>query len=256
MIQIAFEINPEFLNDKIIESLLQSPIPFNIISCGLQTIDEEVSLRHLNRRINIEKYAGNLRRLHERARETRQYGEIKKCINIEIIYGLPGDTLEGFKRTIDFLLFHLGVSHFICFHFEVLPGSYFWNHCEEHGLVYEPEPPHYLISSNTFSKKDIAEAQQLVFFMYLFCTVFKGILRFVHRNVQEEQVKVYEMIIEMMTRDYPEVVKEMHELYHHEDENETLIQLMKYQSDKKHNRVKINIITDARNIVKQHIASL
>ena len=71
--------------------------------------------------------------------------------------------------------------------------------------------PHYLISSDTFSAQDMEAAEKLVFFMYLFSTIFKGIMRFVEKKIPHGRFAVYEKIIEHMTREFPGFFSDLYE---------------------------------------------
>ena len=253
-VNMMFEINPQFLDEECIDEILMLPDGPNIISCGLQTEDEDVNRKHLNRPFNRKKYTKNLNRLFEKAGEKHLLERVKKSITLEIIYGLPGDSLEGFKKTLDYLLSELDATNFICFRFEVLPGSYFWDRSDGYDLTFEDRPPHYLISSDTFSAQDMEAAEKLVFFMYLFSTIFKGIMRFVEKKIPHGRFAVYEKIIEHMTREFPGFFSDLYERYRHEDENETLLNMVKYQKERENSAIRYRIIQEAREIVKSFAA--
>jgi radical SAM superfamily enzyme YgiQ (UPF0313 family) len=254
-INLLFEINPEFLDEESMREIIYLPEGLNIISCGLQTQDELVNHLYLNRPYNKQKYKKNLARLFKMAKENNVPERVKKTITIEVIYGLPGDSLQGFKKTIEFMLSELKVTNFICFCFEVLPGSYFWEHADDYNMICEKTPPHHLVRSNDFSKQDMEDARRLVFFMYLFANMFKGIMRYVENKISNNRLEVYEKIIDMISGTYPEFVSDIYEKYHHEDENETLLKMMRRQMDKKYSNIRQNIIKQAREIIKQTQAS-
>lgn len=171
-------------------------------------------------------------------------------ILIEIMHGLPGDSYEGFRKTLDFLLAEPNIIHFISYRFQVLPGSYFWEHAKESHLVYEKDPPHYLVSSRTFSREDLEKSERLIFFLYLFCNVFKGIMRFVEKNVTNNHLRVYEQIINHLSLNYPKLVSDLLANYHPTDEDETLIKMFNYQTEKNFLKLKFQIIREAREIIK------
>jgi radical SAM superfamily enzyme YgiQ (UPF0313 family) len=251
-INLSFEINPQRTNHEIIHELLNLPPGINIISCGLQTIDEQINTRHLNREFNKETYFRNLKQIYETAKERGLFEQAKKTVFIEIMHGLPGESYEGFRKTLDFLLTELNINHFISYRFQVLPGSYFWEHAEEYDLVYEKNPPHYLVSSSTFSREDLEKSERLVFFLYLFSKVFKGIMRFVEKNVTDNHLRIYEQIMNHLSLNYPELVSELLANYHPTDEDETIIKMVNYQTEKQFYKLKFQIIREAREIVRSN----
>lgn len=243
---INFEINPESIDEDIIEALSRlSPASF-LMGCGLQTIDEHVNNHHLKRRFHKERYVRNLRLLEER---------LGKSIMVEIICGLPGETYEGFKRTVEFLLSEVKQSMFACSRFRVLPSSYFWDHSGDYHLVYQMDPPHFLLFSDTFSKEDMEKANRLVFFIHLFFTLLKGVKRVVEKNVFNNQLSVYEKIIDHISVAYPEFVSYFYGLAEaEEDVAECVYRTVKDLSIYKElGQLRYDIIRDARAIVRSHL---
>ncbi|MEE3744316.1 oxygen-independent coproporphyrinogen III oxidase [Campylobacter porcelli] len=91
--EISCEIDPRFLNQEQLEVL--SKHGFNRVSFGVQDFDEKVQKEiHRIQPFNITQNAVNL---------ARKYGMLS--VNTDLIYGLPYQNLESFKRTLE-----LGVS--------------------------------------------------------------------------------------------------------------------------------------------------
>jgi hypothetical protein len=76
------------------------------------------------------------------------------------MYGLPGDTLAGFRESLDFAL-GLYPNHLDIFPLAVLPGTALAASSDSMGLKHLPEPPYTLISSPTFPTMDMQKAQGL-----------------------------------------------------------------------------------------------
>ena len=249
-VNISFETNLQYADEDVIEALLKLPAGQNFISCGLQTVDETVSSEHLSRPFNEKKYTGNLLRILERAKEVGRYDDMKNSIKLEIIYGLPGDCYEGFERTFDYVLSELGFNAFFSIRFEMLPGSYFWDHADDYRLSYCEKAPHYLLSSSTFSERDMERAVQLVFYHHLFTTVLRGISRAVDKNVRKNKLDVYKKIIRHIEDEYPEFVST---LYGYFDpvyiESGFRDKIEAYMLDRKHVELRYKIIREAREIV-------
>lgn len=91
--EISCEIDPRFLNEEQLQVL--SSHGFNRVSFGVQDFDEQVQKEiHRIQPYDITQNAVNL---------ARKYGMIS--VNMDLIYGLPYQSLESFKRTLE-----LGVS--------------------------------------------------------------------------------------------------------------------------------------------------
>jgi len=252
-VNLSLEINPEFLDDEIIDALLELPMGANIVSFGLQTVDEKVHRDHLDRRFHKEAYTRNIKRLYEKAARKGLGEKVGRTTFVEIIHGLPGDSYQGFRRTVDYIFSELGMTNFISYRFQLLPGSYFWDHARDYDLVCREEPPYLLVSSDTFSEDDLERAERLVFFMYLFSRVFRAIANYVGRNVAEGRLEVYEKIIDHLSRSYPEVMAELAKHYHPSHEDEAIIRMLKYRTDKDFMELKYKIVREAREIVKEHL---
>lgn len=243
-ITLAFETNPEHVDDEIIDEIERLPLRGNIISCGLQTVDEHVSRYHLNRVFDREKYLTNLRWMNERLKKYNNYQ------TIEIIYGLPGETYEGFKNTVDVVVSDMPLKFIMFYPFLVLPGSFFWDHAEAYALVFEEAPPHYLISSSSFSREDMEKAKKLAFFIQLFSSFLKGISRVVEKNVEKNRLGVYECIICHLEKRYPKFVAHLYGLFRDRVDSTNIWLFSDHMRDKKFLSMRYDMIRDARDIVR------
>lgn len=81
-------------------------------------------------------------------------------IQLEVILGLPGDTLEGFRATLDWCL-SLPVDSVIVFQCLVLPGSGLWRKAESLGIVFDREPPYPVSELQGFPASDLEEGRFL-----------------------------------------------------------------------------------------------
>lgn len=75
-----------------------------------------------------------------------------------IIIGLPGDTPEGFRKTLDWLEQTHAYSVVHPFVLSVLPGTDFRENASRLGLVYDARPPYYVRSTHTFPAGEIRAA--------------------------------------------------------------------------------------------------
>ena len=82
-------------------------------------------------------------------------------LSLDLIYGLPGDTYNTFRQTVDFALslspIKLNLSPLI-----LLPGSSYWREKELHQFVYEKESPFLVHSNMTYTLEDMKRTRKLV----------------------------------------------------------------------------------------------
>ncbi|MFZ5569853.1 MAG: B12-binding domain-containing radical SAM protein [Thermodesulfobacteriota bacterium] len=77
---------------------------------------------------------------------------------IDLIVGLPGDTLQGFRNSLAFVKDNRLDDDIQVFPLSVLPGTVFRRNSPDLGLAFEPEPPYTVISTPDFSSDDIYQA--------------------------------------------------------------------------------------------------
>ena len=74
---------------------------------------------------------------------------------VDLILGLPGDTVDSVRRGIDFLLRTGAYSETQVFNLSILPGTAFRREAEQLGLRYQPWPPYYVLQTPTLGMEDI-----------------------------------------------------------------------------------------------------
>ncbi|MBP3641798.1 radical SAM family heme chaperone HemW [Parabacteroides johnsonii] len=101
--EITLEANPDDMTPEYVTSLRN--LPFNRVSMGVQSFKEK-DLHFLNRR-------------HDREQALRAVGLCKENgiqnISIDLIYGLPGQTLEEWQENLDDAI-HLEIPHISAYH--------------------------------------------------------------------------------------------------------------------------------------------
>lgn len=101
--EITLEANPDDLNSKYLDMLRQ--IGFNRLSMGVQSFDDE-QLQFLNRRHSAQKAI-------DIVRASQQSGFSN--ISIDLMYGLPGLTLDLWNKTLDTAI-DLNIQHISSYH--------------------------------------------------------------------------------------------------------------------------------------------
>ncbi len=144
------EVRTEFLDEEQAELYAELGCTLQI---GLQTAHPEVA-RNIGRPFSPEKFQEKLLPLHEYA---VPYG-------LDLIYGLPGDSLEGFRESLDFALF-CAPNHLDIFPLSVLPGTRLRETAGGLGLHYLKRAPYTVTGDNNggkgFTAGDLSEAQDL-----------------------------------------------------------------------------------------------
>ena len=111
--EITLEANPDDLTDDYVEML--TTLPFNRISMGIQTFHEP-TLQLIGRRHTAQEAI-------EAVRRCQQHGFTN--ISIDLIYGLPGETLEQWKEDL-LMAFSLKVQHLSAYHLTYEQGTRLW----------------------------------------------------------------------------------------------------------------------------------
>ena len=111
--EITLETNPDDLSLHYIRSLRELPV--NRISIGVQSF-----------------YDADLKRMNRRHTSSQAINAVKKCqdagfdnISIDLIYGLPGQTLEQWKKNLQIAV-DLQVSHISAYHLTYEKGTEFF----------------------------------------------------------------------------------------------------------------------------------
>jgi len=146
--RIAFELYPARL-DAETAAFLDSPA--FLFSAGVQTTTP-AALKAVNRFFHREKVEAAFRLLHEKAPSASS--------EIELIFGLPGDDLEGFRATLDWSLARKP-AFVVPYPALVLPGADMGQHPERYGVEYDRKPPHRVLSTTTCPREELEKCDDL-----------------------------------------------------------------------------------------------
>jgi radical SAM superfamily enzyme YgiQ (UPF0313 family) len=141
-----FEVRGELLNREQARRFARLGASLQI---GLQTVDPKVSAL-INRSFERGKFASKINLLNE---EGVSFG-------LDLIYGLPGDTLSGYRKSLDFTL-SLYPNNLDLFRLSVLPGTDLADKAVEYNLETDGKAPYMVISTPDFSAADLAKAEIL-----------------------------------------------------------------------------------------------
>lgn len=145
-IHFTLEIRAELIDQEMAAALSAL---YGSLQIGLQSADTGV-MEKLNRRFDPEAFQRGISHLNT-------FGA---TFGLDLIYGLPGDTLAGFRRSLDFALFQLP-NHLDIFCLSLFPGTQLYEEAASRGIDFEKRPPYHILGRPGFTKADLTEAQRL-----------------------------------------------------------------------------------------------
>ena len=137
---VHFEVVPDSLPDKLKALIVQFPAGSLQFEVGIQSFNPDVQQR-ISRKQDNAKTADNLRWL---------VNESHAHVHADLIFGLPGETLESFAGGFDRL--HELAPHEIQFGIlKRLRGTPITRHTEGFAMVYDPQTPYTILQNSTIS---------------------------------------------------------------------------------------------------------
>jgi radical SAM family protein/B12 binding protein len=145
-IHFHFEVRHEFLDAELAELFAATTCSLQI---GLQSSDPRV-LKEVRRIFNPKDFSDKIMLLNESG----------AVFGFDLIYGLPGDTLAGFRQSLDFAL-ALYPNHLDIFPLAILPGTALAGRSDALGLQRLTDPPYTLLGSPSFPPAAMTKAGHL-----------------------------------------------------------------------------------------------
>jgi hypothetical protein len=162
-IHLHFEVRSEFIDREMAELFAGITCSLQI---GLQSADPQVL-----------KQVGRTFRRDDFVSRTMLLNDSGAVFGFDLMYGLPGDTVAGFRNSLDFAL-GLYPNHLDIFPLAILPGTALAARSDSIGLRYLQEPPYTLIDSPSFSAEDMEAAHRLATACDIFYTRGRGVAWF------------------------------------------------------------------------------
>ena len=134
---VHFEVIPDHFPLKLREKIAQFPPAALQLEVGIQTLDPEIS-KNIHRRLNMPKIEDNLAFLQN---DTHAH------LHVDLIVGLPGESLEGFGRNLD-KLYALTKCEIQIGILKKLSGTTISRHDEIYGMVYSDKPPYDILQND------------------------------------------------------------------------------------------------------------
>lgn len=144
---VHFEVVPDSLPDRLKELIAQFPDGALQFEVGIQSFNPEVQQR-ISRKQDNDKTADNLRWLVTQSRAH---------VHADLIFGLPGETLESFAAGFD-RLHGLGPHEIQFGVLKRLRGTPITRHTAGFAMVYDPQTPYTILQNSTV---DFATMQRI-----------------------------------------------------------------------------------------------
>lgn len=152
-IRVFFNASREVIDDEYLKLLSRSQIRLVL---GVQSVSKQ-TLKIAHRYDNLEILENNLRRMD---RYDVNY-------SLEFIFGLPGDDYDDIRRDINWI-FRFNAKMAFFYRLVMIPGTYFYTHAPELGLVYDAHPPNKIMSTAKLSNTHIENIDKLLALVYHF----------------------------------------------------------------------------------------
>lgn len=152
-----FEVIPDHFPDVLKSKIALFPPGSLQLEIGIQTLDPVIA-KGINRPLRLEKIFENLQFLEN---------ETKAHMHLDLIVGLPGETIEGFGRNLDKLvsLTHSEIQIGIL---KNLSGTTLSRHDKVHGMIYSDIPPYDILKNNNLSFVQIQKMKRFARFWDLY----------------------------------------------------------------------------------------
>jgi radical SAM superfamily enzyme YgiQ (UPF0313 family) len=137
---VHFEVIPDHFPEAVKERLARFPEGTLQLEVGIQTLDPRTAA-NISRRLDFDRIRENLAFLE---RETTAH------LHVDLIVGLPGESLEQFGRNLNTLMalargeVQIGIL-------KKLSGTTINRHDQVHGMVYSPDPPYEILKNDLIS---------------------------------------------------------------------------------------------------------
>ncbi len=152
-----FEVIPEHFPESVKEKLKQFPKGTLQLEVGIQTLNPEIA-SNIKRNLNFKNIQENLNFLKN---------ETKAHLHVDLIIGLPGETIESFGDNLDKLMkltnaeIQLGIL-------KKLSGTEINRHDEKYGMVYTDIPPYEILKNDLIPFNKMQKMKRFARFWDLF----------------------------------------------------------------------------------------
>jgi len=154
---VHFEVIPDHFPAALKDKMTQfSPASLQL-EIGIQTLNLDVAKR-IHRNLKLEKIKDNIRFLEQ---------ETSAHMHLDLIVGLPGESLESFGESLN-QLFAMTHSEIQIGILKKLAGTTLERHDEQYGMLYSDTPPYDILKNDLLSFQDIQNMKRFARFWGLY----------------------------------------------------------------------------------------
>ncbi len=117
---------------------------FQEVEVGLQSVEPEAQ-KLMGRHVSLDAFQRGARAMLDEGIRVR----------VDLILGLPGDTVDSVRRGLEYLDRERPFSELQVFNLSILPGTVFRQTAGELGLEYQPRPPYYVLKTPALDMEDL-----------------------------------------------------------------------------------------------------
>jgi radical SAM superfamily enzyme YgiQ (UPF0313 family) len=147
-VPVHSEIWAEFVDAEL--AALMRDAGFRMLEVGLQTTNE-TALAAADRRLREQRFLDGIAHLHAHG----------VPFELHLIYGLPGETRDTFRRSLDYAM-ALNPTVLSIFRLMVLPGTDLRRNAARFGLTFDADPPYHVRAHHTMTEEDVAYGRRLL----------------------------------------------------------------------------------------------
>lgn len=148
-INIHTEIRLEAVNGELADGLARAGV--KSVEVGLQSVNDDV-LKRVGRSWNMDKFILGGKLLKEKGID----------IKTGVIMGLPGENMDGFMRTLDFVMEQELEESMEIYPLSLIPGTVLRDLAEEMGVTYMDVAPYWVLDSGGMDEREIRYLIEMV----------------------------------------------------------------------------------------------
>ncbi|HHU91302.1 MAG TPA: DUF4080 domain-containing protein [Clostridiaceae bacterium] len=149
-ITFHFEINPDILTKRQMDSLLAMPAGLVQLEAGIQSVNPK-TLEAVSRVMKVEKAVENLKTLMSK-------GNLH--IHVDLIAGLPYEDMDSLRESFN-TIYQIGAHHLQLGFLKLLHGTRVRREADSHGYKYRDYPPYEVIENKYISSAEMLEIKDI-----------------------------------------------------------------------------------------------
>jgi len=149
-ITFHFEINPDILTKRQMDSLISMPAGLVQLEAGIQSVNPK-TLKEVSRVMNVQKAVENLKTLMDK-------GNLH--IHVDLIAGLPYEDMDSFKESFN-TIYQIGAHHLQLGFLKLLHGTRIRREADLHGYKFRDYPPYEVIENKYISSVEMLEIKDI-----------------------------------------------------------------------------------------------